>query len=120
MGFDLWQVKSGTIFDNVLVTDDVEYAKAALSGLKEKQEGEKKAKEALDKVERDAAAADEKKDDGGDDEDEDDEDADDEEHVPQVEVIWSDDMFELDVISFFSGAGTWRTVECSEKTFFTW
>jgi calreticulin len=27
IGFDLWQVKSGTIFDNVLITDDVDYAK---------------------------------------------------------------------------------------------
>ena len=27
IGFDLWQVKSGTIFDNVLITDDVEYAR---------------------------------------------------------------------------------------------
>ena len=27
LGFDLWQVKSGTIFDNVLITDDVEKAK---------------------------------------------------------------------------------------------
>jgi calreticulin len=27
VGFELWQVKSGSIFDNVLVTDDVEYAK---------------------------------------------------------------------------------------------
>ena len=27
MGFDLWQVKSGTIFDNVLITDDVAEAK---------------------------------------------------------------------------------------------
>merc|ERR1712121_366762 len=26
IGFDLWQVKSGTIFDNVLITDSVEYA----------------------------------------------------------------------------------------------
>lgn len=26
IGFDLWQVKSGTIFDNVLVTDDIDYA----------------------------------------------------------------------------------------------
>ncbi|CAG8606921.1 731_t:CDS:2 [Paraglomus occultum] len=26
IGFDLWQVKSGTIFDNILITDDVEYA----------------------------------------------------------------------------------------------
>ena len=28
VGFELWQVKSGSIFDNVLVTDDVEYARA--------------------------------------------------------------------------------------------
>merc|ERR1712240_836044 len=26
IGFDLWQVKSGTIFDNVLITDDADYA----------------------------------------------------------------------------------------------
>jgi len=26
VGFELWQVKSGSIFDNILVTDDVEYA----------------------------------------------------------------------------------------------
>ena len=27
VGFELWQVKAGLIFDNILVTDDVEYAK---------------------------------------------------------------------------------------------
>jgi calreticulin len=27
VGFDLWQVKSGTMFDNILITDDLEYAK---------------------------------------------------------------------------------------------
>src|SRR4051794_16374357 len=27
VGFDLWQVKSGTIFDNILITDDIEEAK---------------------------------------------------------------------------------------------
>merc|ERR1711890_123899 len=27
IGFDLWQVKSGTIFDNILITWDVEHAK---------------------------------------------------------------------------------------------
>lgn len=27
IGFDLWQVKSGTIFSDVLITDDPEYAK---------------------------------------------------------------------------------------------
>lgn len=86
IGFDLWQVKSGTIFDNVLITDDVEYAKKVLAGLKETQEGEKKAKEALDKAEREAAKQDEKKEDSEEDDDDDD-DADEEEHVPQVEVF---------------------------------
>lgn len=28
IGIDIWQVKSGTIFDSILVTDDVEYAKS--------------------------------------------------------------------------------------------
>jgi calreticulin len=27
LGFDLWQVKSGTIFDNVIITDDLDEAK---------------------------------------------------------------------------------------------
>jgi len=27
IGFDLWQVKSGTIFNNVLITNDIELAK---------------------------------------------------------------------------------------------
>ncbi|CAG9833864.1 unnamed protein product [Diabrotica balteata] len=77
IGFDLWQVKSGTIFDNVLVTDDVYNAKKELSGLKDKQDGEKKVKEEQDKVERESASEDVKKD------DDDDEDDDNDEHVPQ-------------------------------------
>merc|ERR1712033_2364 len=28
IAFDLWQVKSGTIFDNILITDDIDLAKA--------------------------------------------------------------------------------------------
>lgn len=27
IGFDLWQVKSGTIFGNILITDDINVAK---------------------------------------------------------------------------------------------
>ena len=85
VGLDLWQVKSGTIFDDILVTDDVDYAKSALSNLKSLQDKEKAMKEEQDKVEQEAAAADEKKEDNEDDDD-DDEDADSEEpHVPQVE-----------------------------------
>merc|ERR1719264_2329833 len=29
LGFDLWQVKAGTIFDNLMITDDPEAAKKA-------------------------------------------------------------------------------------------
>ncbi|XP_017770520.1 PREDICTED: calreticulin isoform X2 [Nicrophorus vespilloides] len=75
IGFDLWQVKSGTIFDNVLITDDVEYAKTALAGLKATQDGEKVMKEEQDKVEREAAAKEEeeKKEDAVDEDDEEEE-----------------------------------------------
>merc|ERR1711975_80985 len=44
VGFELWTVNSGSIFDNVLVTDDVEYAtKAAVETYKKIIEGEKDA-----------------------------------------------------------------------------
>ncbi|XP_063703301.1 calreticulin [Culicoides brevitarsis] len=72
VGLDLWQVKSGTIFDNFLFTDDVEYAKKQAEGVTKTQEGEKKVKDAQDEAERKAAEAEEKK-------DEDNEDKDDEE-----------------------------------------
>lgn len=53
IGFDLWQVKSGTIFDNVLITDDPEYAKKFGDDVwKPTVEGEKKMKEAQDEEER--------------------------------------------------------------------
>ena len=55
IGFDLWQVKSGTIFDNILITDDVEEAKKigeetwgvtkdAEKKMKDEQDAEEKAK----------------------------------------------------------------------------
>merc|ERR1711966_210977 len=83
VGIDIWQVKSGTIFDNLLITDDVDAAKAAaekiLTGMEaekkmkedkdaeaaKKAEEERKAKEAEDKAKKeaeDAAKADEKSD----------------------------------------------------------
>jgi calreticulin len=36
LGIELWQVKSGTLFDNILVSDDPEYAKtvAANGGIR--------------------------------------------------------------------------------------
>merc|ERR1711862_644596 len=62
LGFYLWQVKGGTIFDNVIVTDDVAEADAFVKKWKELSEVEKAKKKAED---------DEKEDD---DEDEDEED----------------------------------------------
>merc|ERR1712205_199785 len=73
VGIDVWQVKSGTIFDNLLVTDDVEYAKAhgdktwkagkdaekaakdkADEEKRKKDEEERKKKEAEEKAKKDA------------------------------------------------------------------
>lgn len=83
IGFDLWQVKSGTIFDNLLVTDDPEYAKQfgeetwgktkeAEKKMKEKidEEAKKKLEEEDKKRKEDEDAK--KKDDKDDDDDEDD------------------------------------------------
>lgn len=78
VGLDLWQVKSGTIFDNVLFTDDPAYAKAAAETSKATQEGEKKQKDAQDEEERKKAEAEAKTED----KDEDNEDLDDEEEKP--------------------------------------
>lgn len=72
VGLDLWQVKSGTIFDNFLFTDDIEAAKERGEAIKATQEGEKKMKNKLDEVEKEKEKA-EKPDDEDDDEDLDDE-----------------------------------------------
>merc|ERR1712187_579918 len=66
IGFDLWQVKGGTIFDNVIVTDDVAEADAFAKKWKELSEVEKSKKAEVDEAKK----ADEKK---KEDEDEDDE-----------------------------------------------
>lgn len=50
VGFELWQVKAGTIFDNIIVTDSVEEAKTfADETFAKTVKGEKAAKEADDK-----------------------------------------------------------------------
>jgi len=48
VGFEIWQVKSGTIFDNILVTDDSAEAAKFAELTNKTREGEKKAKEKLD------------------------------------------------------------------------
>merc|ERR1711871_514911 len=50
IGYELWIVNNGTIFDNILVTDDIEYAKAQGEKLwRPTSKGEKEVKEAWDK-----------------------------------------------------------------------
>lgn len=64
VGFELWTVNNGTIFDNILITDDVEYAKKMAEEVwKPTSEGEKKAKETWERArqaEREAAESKEK------------------------------------------------------------
>merc|ERR1712196_95333 len=56
VGIDVWQVKAGTIFDNMLITDDVATAKAAADKLKEEKDAEK-----AKKAEEDRAKAEEER-----------------------------------------------------------
>jgi len=88
IGFDLWQVKSGTIFDNMMITDDPAEAKAAGEALwAVTKEAEKKMKDAQDEEERAKAEAEagEKAD------DEDDEDLDDLDEEEEDEIKEGDD-----------------------------
>merc|ERR1712063_219279 len=75
VGFDLWQVKGGTIFDNVIITDDVAEADkfvakwktlSEVEKAKKKEEDDKKAEEAK----ASAADSDDKDDDDDEEEDE--------------------------------------------------
>merc|ERR1712088_242730 len=82
IGFDLWQVKSGTIFDNLLITDDPAAAKKAGEDLwAVTKEAEKKMKDEQDEEERKKADEEAKKDEN--DEDADDLDADEEDDIPE-------------------------------------
>merc|ERR1712032_1061869 len=80
LGFDLWQVKGGTIFDNVIITDDKGEADAFLQkwkALSEFEKAENKKEDEAKKAENDAKAADEKKNEDAEDDDDDDMDAED-------------------------------------------
>merc|ERR1711981_1331923 len=70
IGFDLWQVKGGTIFDNVIITDDAAEADTFAKKWKELSEVEKAKK----KEDDDAKKADDKKKEDEDDDDDEDED----------------------------------------------
>merc|ERR1712186_131236 len=66
IGFDLWQVKGGTIFDNVIITDDTSEADAFAKKwktLSEFEAEEKKEADAAKKAEADKAAEQDKDDD---------------------------------------------------------
>jgi len=82
VGFDLWQVKSGTIFDNILVADSLADAKSFYDETTGATiSGEKKAKEKADEAARKKAEEEAKKreeEERANAEDEDDEDDDDE------------------------------------------
>merc|ERR1712170_185411 len=75
IGFDLWQVKGGTIFDNVIITDDVAEADAFAAKwktLNEVETAKKKEEDEKKKAEEEAKKAEEKSDDDDDDDDEED------------------------------------------------
>jgi calreticulin len=81
-GIEVWQVKSGTIFDNFLVTDDIAEADAAADAFKEEQEKEKAMHDEIKEEERKKAeeerlareaAAEEAEEEGDDEEEEHDE-----------------------------------------------
>jgi len=85
VGFDLWQVKSGTIFDNIIIADSVEEAKAfydetngktkdAEKAAFDKLEEEKKAKEEEERKKNDSEEKDAEEDEDEDEEKKDDHD----------------------------------------------
>merc|ERR1711924_171057 len=70
IGFDLWQVKGGTIFDNIIITDDA----AEADGFAQKWKALSEVEKAKKKEEDDSKKEEEKKkeDEADDDDDEDD------------------------------------------------
>jgi len=75
IGFDLWQVKGGTIFDNVIITDDVAEADAFAAKWKKLNAVEKEKKQEEDEAKKaEAEAASSSKDEDDDDKEGDDED----------------------------------------------
>ncbi|KAG7319869.1 hypothetical protein KOW79_017012 [Hemibagrus wyckioides] len=98
LGLDLWQVKSGTIFDNFLITDDVNEAekfgketwgvtKGPEKKMKDEQDEKKRKEEEEKNKEQDTAAEDE----GGDEDDDDDDDEEEPREEPEAEGEEEDD-----------------------------
>merc|ERR1712193_87578 len=77
IGFDLWQVKAETIFDNIIITDDLAEADAFAGkwkALTEVEKAKKKGEDDKKKAEEDAKKADASDDDDDDDDEDDKED----------------------------------------------
>jgi calreticulin len=82
VGYELWIVNNGTIFDNILVTDSIEYAKEQGEKLwRPTSKGEKEKKEAWDKENK---PADEPEEDAGESEDYDEEEPEEEEEKDEL------------------------------------
>lgn len=78
LGIDVWQVKSGTIFDNFLITEDVDYAKkVGEETFGATKDPEKKMKEAQDEEQKKKAEEETRNSEAEDDEEDDNEDDDD-------------------------------------------
>jgi len=73
IGFDLWQVKGGTIFDNIIITDDKAEADAFAGKWKALSEVENAKKKEEDDLKKEEAAANADKEEPADDDDDDDE-----------------------------------------------
>lgn len=97
IGLDLWQVKSGTIFDSFLITDDVDYAeqfakdtwgksKDQEKSMKDSQDDEERKQREEEEKKRKEEEDSNKKDDDGDDDEQEDEDEAEEETVPKDEL----------------------------------
>ncbi|RUS71970.1 hypothetical protein EGW08_020263 [Elysia chlorotica] len=98
IGFDLWQVKSGTIFDNILITDDADYAEEVGKETWGKtKDPEKKMKDSQDEEERLKREEEEKKraeteGDSKDEDDEADEDEPEDEEEDEPEALEKDEL----------------------------
>ena len=92
IGFDLWQVKSGTIFDDVLITDDSSAVDLAVARFEARVEGETAMKEAEEEKKRKeeeakkAAEAEQEEDDEEEEEEFDDDDEEEEEEEGHDEL----------------------------------
>jgi len=82
VAMEIWQVKAGTIFDNILVTDDEAVAKEKRDAILEAVKGEKEAKEAFDEASKPKEV---EADDEDDEEEDDDDDVEEEADLDELE-----------------------------------